>query len=83
MHHEVKKHFFNVDVPHIIDVLYGSSMCGHGGEHKVCILQYLVQTAGWYVIECPYVVRFLYQEKLGEAEEFFPTADIILPPHLR
>ena len=42
-------------------------------------LQYCVKPSGFIVIYHPYVIRFIYQEKVVEAEKFFPTADIIIP----
>ena len=71
--------FTNIDVPHTSAVLYGSHMCGHGGELEVWVPQYLVKTYGCAIVYHPAVIWFVSQEKMGEAEDFFPAADIILP----
>ena len=39
VHHEVKKHCTNVDVSNNISMLYGSNLCGNGGESEVWIPQ--------------------------------------------
>ena len=83
VHHEVKKHFINVDVSHISAVLYGSHLCGNYGEREVWVPNYLVQTSGIAIIYHPYVIRFFYREKVGEAEDLFPAADMVFLSQLQ